>query len=589
MPKLYSFLCLFCMFFSANSQSVLSNNNMFFTFEQLNDSLDLINKKDKKYPYFLQLYLDKAKKEQNTQHLFEAYFKFSGYEPSAKRAHLFTDSLFEVAQKLPEFYYTKALQAKATNYYYEKDYINSLKYELQALDKINKEKDAYAYYKSIYGIGLVYFHIQEYNKAYLYFNQARVYFQKNNDYGHVQGYFNSLYREAFSLYYLKNYTESSHLLQTGLSKKKLLKPKDVDSKIAYFNFVLGLNLYQKAAYKESILLLNKQINILNLNNDFANLATLYYYMGLNYHQLENEEQAVVFFKKIDTIFKKQHYSSLEIKEAYTYLISYYEQKKEPNNQLLYTNSMIEVMYYLQNEYKLLSGSLHYNFDVNKLLVEKNRLENDLNSKNTLTTYLTVIGFVIILLLLLIALYNYRKRKQFVKNYNDLLQQRKNKNTVPILNAGKENTVLLDSSKVLNTNESSMINETQIKNKNTVVKELNKKAISKLEPLFIDFEQNKEFLNKNISLHNLAQQWNTNRTYLSEYINAYKEKTFNDYLSSLRISYFLDEAEQNKNWQRLKIEAIAERLGFSSARSFSNAFLKETGISPSFYLKQIKEN
>ena len=106
----------------------------------------------------------------------------------------------------------------------------------------------------------------------------------------------------------------------------------------------------------------------------------------------------------------------------------------------------------------------------------------------------------------------------MKNYNDLLQQRKNKNTVPLLNAGKENTVLLDSLKVLNTNESSMINETQIKNKNTVVKELNNKAISKLEPLFIDFEQNKDFLNKNINLHNLAQQWNTNRTYLSEYIN-----------------------------------------------------------------------
>src|SRR5690606_1316754 len=149
---------------------------------------------------------------------------------------------------------------KATNYYYEKDYINSLKYELQALYKINKEKEPYAYYKSIYGIGLVYFHIQEYDKAYHYFNRARVYYQKSTDYSHVQGYFNSSYREAFALYYLNNYAESTDLIQTGLNKKNLLKPKDVAYKISYFNYVLALNMYREKHYTESIALLKDQIN-----------------------------------------------------------------------------------------------------------------------------------------------------------------------------------------------------------------------------------------------------------------------------------------------------------------------------------------
>lgn len=572
MPKHYFFLCFFFLFYATNSQSISQNKKASLTFEQLSDSLAVINKKDKKYPFFLQLYLNKAKKEQHTEHLFEAYYKYSGYEPSAQKAHIYTDSLLLIAKKLPQVYYIRALQAKATNYYYEKDYINSLKYELQALNKINKETDSYAFYKSIYSIGLVYFHIQEYNKAYTYFNQARVYFQKSTDYSHVQGYFNSLYREAFALYYLNNYSESKNLIKNGLNKKKLLKADDA-YKLSYFKYVLALNLYREKQYAESITLLEDQIDLIIANNDFANLATLYYYLGENYHELKNEEQAVFYFNQIDRIFKEQHYSSPEIKEAYTYLIKYYQQKNIPAKELFYTNRMIEVMQYLQSEYKSLSVSLHYNFDVSKLLSEKKRLENDLNSKNKGTMYMGVLGTMIIVILLIFATYNYRKRKQYVKNYHDLLQQRKSKNTS--LNVAVH-------SKIPNVLE--VVNDT---NKNNSAKELNDKTINKLVPLFDAFEKKHDFLNNEVNLNYLALQWNTNRTYLSEFINVHKQKTFNDYVNSLRVSYFLDEAEQNKKWYKLKVQAIAEKLGFSSARSFSNAFLKETGMSPSFYIQKKK--
>ena len=95
-----------------------------------------------------------------------------------------------------------------------------------------------------------------------------------------------------------------------------------------------------------------------------------------------------------------------------------------------------------------------------------------------------------------------------------------------------------------------------------------------------------FLNKDITLNDLANQWNTNRTYLSQFINSYKEKSFIDYLNGLRITYFLDKVDTDKKWSKYKIQAIADQLGFSSARSFSSAFMKSTGMSPSFYLQQV---
>src|SRR5690606_25918102 len=514
MLKYYFFLGIFWVFFSVNGQSVLRYNEDSFTFKQLNDTLNVANREDGTYQSFLQLYLNKAKKEQHTEHLFEAYYRFSGYEPSAKIAHIYTDTLFDVAKKLPEFYYIRALQTKATNYYYEKDYINSLKYELQALHKINKEKEPYAYYKSIYSIGLVYFHIQEYDKAYHYFNQARVYYQESTDYSHVQGYFNSLYREAFALYYLNNYAESTNLIQTGLNKKNLLRADDVAYKLSYFNYVLALNMYREKHYTESVALLKNQIDAIGSKNDFANLATLYYYMGLNYQQLNNKENAVVYFKKTDAIFKDHKYSNPEIKEAYTYLINHYRTQNNVNEELFYTNRMIEVMQYLQKEYQSLSGTLHYKFDIQELLADKERLEKDLNKQGIFTLYIALAGGIIALLLFVIAIRNSRKKRMYLKNYNNLLKERSvQQEPDTVENDELYNMVTINQTEELAAYQWAQYSETVAETEET--KENNpfsKKIWDELTQRITTFEEEKQFL-RCITLNDLVAEWNTNRTYI----------------------------------------------------------------------------
>lgn len=585
MLKYYFFLGVFWVFFSVNGQSILRYNEDSFTFKQLNDTLNTANKKDGTYQLFLQLYLNKAKKELDTKHLFEAYYRFSGYEPSAKIAHIYTDSLFDIAKKLPEFYYIRALQTKATNYYYEKDYINSLKYELQALHKINKEKEPYIYYKSIYGIGLMYFHIQEYDKAYHYFNQARGYYQTGKDYNHVQGYFNSLYREAFALYYLNRYKESVNLIQTGLNKKNLLRADDVAHKISYFNYVQALNLYREKHYTESVALLKEQIAAIASKNDFANLATLYYYMGLNYQQLNNKAEAVVYFKKTDNIFTTHNYSNPEIKEAYPHLINYYREQKNVNQELFYTNRMIEAMQYLQREYQSLSGTLHYKFDIQKLQADKERLENDLNKQGAFA----FAGGIIALLLFVIAIRNSRKKRMYLKNYNNLLKERsvqQEQDTVE--NNELYNMVTINQTKELAAYQWVLYSETVLTAKESRDNNpISKKIWDELTDCITTFEKEKQFL-RCMNLNDLVNEWNINRTYISKFINQTKGKQFTDYLNDLRVDYFLKASATDKKWNKLKIEAIAQNLGFTSARSFSSAFLKKTKVSPSFYLKKEEE-
>ena len=573
------------MFFIANSQSSLKFNEDNFTLSQLHDSLENMNSDHSKYHFYLKLYLKKAKSLNNDKHLFEAYNKLYGMANSSNNIHAYSDTLLTVAKKLPINYYIRALQSKATAFYFEKDYIKSLSYELKILNEIDKTHNAYEYYKSMYNIGLVYFHIQEYDKAYSHFKEARTYFESEDSYNHLQGYFNSLYREAFTLYYLQRNKESTALINIGLSKMNLLKADDLEFKTSYFNYVLGLNLFQEKQFQKSINLLKPSVTIIAANDDFANEATINYYIGLNYWHLEDKEQAVVFLKKIDTIFKNHNYSNPEIKDAYTYLINYYRQQGNVKEELHYTNQLLDVMKYLQVEYKQLAGTLHNTIDVKTLINDKERLEKDLNKKSIYTRYLTIIGIGIALCLIFISIYNYRKRKEFLKNYNDLLKQRE---PLPIEESTDESYPIVSNSLnplAINVNEWGkyilpIVND--VKDTTPVDDKILKELIKHLNA----FEKNQLFLNKDITLNDLANQWNTNRTYLSQFINSYKEKSFIDYLNGLRIAYFLDKVYTDKKWSKYKIQAIADQLGFSSARSFSSAFMKSTGMSPSFYLQQV---
>src|SRR5690606_34642533 len=321
------------------------------------------------------------------------------------------------------------------------------------------------------------------------------------------------------------------------------------------------------------------------NDDFANEATAYFYLGLNYLHLNKKEIAMVYFKKTNDIFNKHNYSNPEIKDAYTYLISYYREQKNTEEELYYTNQLLKVMKYLQTEYKSLVGTLHSNFDIKTLIADKKHLENNLNKQNSLTNILTFAGITIVITLLLITIHNYRKRKEFLKHYNDLLKQRE---PMPIQESADESYPIVSNSiNLLASNIDEwrkyilpVINDV----KDTPI--VDDKILKALTAHLNTFEKNHLFLNKDINLNDLANQWNTNRTYLSQFINSYKEKSFIDYLNSLRIAYFLDKVDTDKKWTKYKIQAIAELLGFSSARSFSSAFMKSTGMSPSFYLQQV---
>jgi AraC-like DNA-binding protein len=109
---------------------------------------------------------------------------------------------------------------------------------------------------------------------------------------------------------------------------------------------------------------------------------------------------------------------------------------------------------------------------------------------------------------------------------------------------------------------------------SVTMEDQKNMLTRLEQLMID---RKPFLNADFSLPDLAQQLGVTVHSLSQTINAGLGKSFFEMTAEYRV----EEAKKLlREKSHIKVEEIAEQVGYNSKSSFNNAFKKFTGKTPS---------
>jgi AraC-like DNA-binding protein len=92
---------------------------------------------------------------------------------------------------------------------------------------------------------------------------------------------------------------------------------------------------------------------------------------------------------------------------------------------------------------------------------------------------------------------------------------------------------------------------------------------------------KYFKNNLLSLPDLSKRVNTTPNYLSQVLNEKVNLTFFDYIANLRIEEAKKLLQENSS---LKIEEIAEMVGYNSKSGFNTAFKKITGKTPSEFKK-----
>jgi AraC-like DNA-binding protein len=101
--------------------------------------------------------------------------------------------------------------------------------------------------------------------------------------------------------------------------------------------------------------------------------------------------------------------------------------------------------------------------------------------------------------------------------------------------------------------------------------------------------NKAYLNPDLTLNDLAVLAEVKIPELSGFINANLGKNFNDYINDYRVDEFKKLVKSKSTDPRATIMELAYESGFNSKASFNRIFKEHTGITPTEYRREAKSS
>ncbi|MGC5746136.1 helix-turn-helix domain-containing protein [Chryseobacterium sp. NFX27] len=505
-------------------------------------------------------YLQRAKKEKDNDQIAEGYvlMHFNENLPNALK---YLDSLAVITKNSTKNTYPARVYLLKGNVFFNSDnqvkalenYILGLKY---AKEKENKRQIAIA----DISIANLHNYIGKHHDAI----KTLKYYLHNADYLY-ESELQDIHLNLASSYQDINKIDSANIL----IKEGLLSSKNDEYLHNKYLSLFGLSSLKQKNYKVAIDSLNKSTSFfLTKHNDMAlNYALMY--LGQAYAGANQKENAVKNFIRIDSVIQKTNNTFPELRDVYTYLIDYYKEKNDKENQLYYIERFLKIDKILDSQLWVLSRELPKTYDTPNLLKEKESIIKDLEYKRVIL-YCSI-GLLIAILILLAYLYSKSKKKE--KEHRRIAQE--------LIQKVHEDQGATDHHKE-DTLTEIPLEEVKDKNVSIISQDLTQAILKELEI----FETKEHFLNKGITLGSLAKKIKTNSKYLSEIINTQKRKNFAGYLNDLRIDYAITRLAKDKKFRSYKFPVIAEELGYNNEQAFTLAFKKRTGIPLSSYLKEI---
>ena len=532
---------------------------------------DLLSAADK--DIYLEYYLQKAKKEQISEAIIVGYRKKAFLEKDYNQQILYADSLLNYTLTLNDIKAVgMAFNVKSYVAYLNKNYKTALEYGLKAEDYLQKSQDEYNLNKVKGAIGAIYYHLEEYEKSEKTTKEALLYYQSKlhdttNAYNNLRGYITNVFALSKTNFRQQKTDTLQLLLHDGYAAINKLTSKDKALETAYFDLINGMYNYRLKHYTLSDSLLTKSIAPVQSNGDFANEHLAYLYLGKNAWETNQREKALPYFEKIEKLYLETNFANTELSEAFDYLITYYQSKKNLEKELHYTKLLMGLSSELHKRNSKLSSFMHIHLDTKKLEASQKKLEYELSQSKSKIKGLYGVVTILILVVLLGLIYYQKKQQKLQVQYKNLIQHSPQK--VNQFTAYEKPT----------TNHIPNIT-TDINQPLSTAQVLSKK----LE----DFEGKKGFLQK-ITQDELARQFGTNRNTLSKFFNEEKNINFSDYLKQLRIQHAIRELTYNPKLHLLNMTGLADAFGFGNSKSFSVAFKEITKLSVTDFIKMRKQD
>ena len=461
---------------------------------------------------------------------------------------------------------TYAYNGIAVSNKYLSNYDSAIYYYKQALEIDKKSDNNLGIAIDYHNIGSLYFQWKQFDQALEYFVEAKEIYTKvgsKNDLSLILNNIGTVYREKGKYDLALEFFNQALSIDstTGIEINMAARFNNIGQLYA------EQNIYRKAlSYYDKSLLLNRKlghrhneaVNLHNIGKAFVELKA--YEIGQNYFedglQLADSLQAtstvIEILNSLTDVAKQRG----NYKEALTYHVQYSNLKDST----------------FKEKNQMAMADLKTRFDIDKkdqeiiLLNNKNEFHQLEVKAYRTKLILLIIGIVLISFLSFFLVVQYLHKHRAYKKLVDRSRE--------IAKNEKQFKELLNKAESKNT---------QVQN-GTNGEEYHPEL---LQNLLTYFEDEKAYLNQDVTIKNTAEHLKTNPKYISQAINANFNKNFNAFVNEYRIKLAMKYLANGVKKQ-YSIEGISDKVGFHSKSAFNASFKKITGVTPSFYIKSIKE-
>src|SRR5690606_35090589 len=312
---------------------------------------------------------------------------------------------------------------------------------------------------------------------------------------------------------------------------------------------------------------NKALPAIQQNGDFTNEHVIYLYLGKILWEQNQKSKAMTYFTKIDLLFKEKHFLNYELREAYDYLIAYYNETNQPQLQLNATNSLMALNQQFEKEQQSITSILHQDLENKKITSQWQKLVSKYN------LLISVLGGVLLIIAAYLFWKKSKKHKLKENEQSQIIEETeittiKNKeitdNGVVEIEKSLETVNVIENTKTtsIEVAETESVVENEIELRETQQQEESTRVLSATDQRLLDglnsFEQEKGFLEP-VTLDDLAKKLNTTRSTLSPFLNEYKNG-FSTYINSLRIQQAVTDLKADKELRKKTVKELAVIYG-----------------------------
>ena len=502
------------------------------TYEELISHIEMHQGTPKVWVY-LNRYLQKAKAERNWEEAVSAYNEMM-HECSPELRQIYADSMITIArQSGSNDLIGSSYLSKGVVYYQKKQHQLALDNYVIANRYLIGTKDRYLIHKVKYSIAQIKYYLGYYHEAISLFTQCVDYYKKEE----VLPYLYSVHALSLCYTYTGNLEKAKEFNAISLSECKRL---GVRSMLPYIDMAQGISYFKMGKYSSALESLNYSLAPIAMQDDFANEAVINFYMGKSFYAMGNKPRAVDCFLKVDDAFVRYKYIRPDLREAYEFLIPYFQKLQRPSDELKYIKRLLAADSILNTQFTYLVKKVHKEYDTREL-----------------QGFLYKSLAVILAATLVYLVYRHLKLKKLHKERFDSLL-----NDAPEKRSKQPESF-------------------------PEVLDINPAIAESIRNKLIDFENKKGFLKKELTANKLAEQFDTNYKYLSKVIRHGQQKSFVNYINDLRIDYLVERLKNEQTIRRYNHAGLASECGFSTAQHFVTAFKKRTGISPGYFCKELE--